>query len=140
MGTKSLPSRIADQITEQDGHWLFSGRWQQKLGRRSCKAPRLVYVLMTGESPEGLCVRRTCGEKRCVAPDHMTVLTRSACSASVPSYWKAQTTCRYGHDLSTAYITPERNQGGSKRQCRECGDQRRAAMRERQSADAGATA
>lgn len=140
MGTKSLPSRIADQITEQDGHWLFSGPLQQKLGRRSCKAHRLVYILLTGESPEGLCVRRTCDEKRCVLPEHMTVLTRSACSATVPSYWKAQTTCRHGHDLADAHISPQSHGAGPKRQCRVCWNIRRTAQLERQRAAAGATA
>lgn len=90
---------------------------------RSTSAHRLVYTLLVGPIPAGLELDHTCGNRRCVRPDHLEPVThaenvrRGRLGAVTAARQRAKTHCPYGHRYS-----PENTRVGSNgsRNCRTC--------------------
>lgn len=76
-----------------EGCWLWQGAFDSKgygrliIGRREVRAHRFAYELAHGPIPAGLHVRWSCGNPRCVRPDHLFLakapVTRATGEASV---------------------------------------------------------
>ncbi len=62
---------------EQHGDcWLWMGPTTAlHVGRRGVKAPHMAWELTFGKVPRGWAVIRTCGQSRCVRPDHHWLAT-----------------------------------------------------------------
>lgn len=86
--------------------------------RRQLQAHRVAYELFHGEIAEHMQIDHTCGNRRCVNPDHLEAVTQqeNILRSNAPAAINARKThCKRGHDLADAYIT---SAGG--RQCRTC--------------------
>ena len=82
-GTKQL-LHFMDNIQQAHGCLLWMGKTDKTgFGRvpagvqgKCIQANRYAYELYFGEIPEGMCVVQSCGNKRCVGKDHLTLLSR----------------------------------------------------------------
>lgn len=55
---------------------ILNGRAILRIGRSTASAPKLVYELFVGPVPESWVVRQTCGNLRCVNPQHLICVSR----------------------------------------------------------------
>lgn len=134
--------RALDKVEKHSdtGCWI----WQARVSSTGCpllwvhekdgdlSATRIIYEHEKGAIPEGMRLWHTCGNRRCVNPDHMEPLrpfesmTRSAKSPSVQNRMK--THCPQGHAYSGDNLKLDK--AGRNRLCRACRNERsRIAMR-----------
>jgi hypothetical protein len=59
-------------------------------------AHRLSYVAHVGPIPDDAVIRQTCGNKRCIRPEHLTAASLS----DVRRERGRQSFCRNGHEMS----------------------------------------
>lgn len=125
--------RFWEKVYQGPECWLWTaslrdGYGQFRVGDHVLRAPRLAYEMLVGPIPEGLVVHQNCGERRCVNPDHLEVLTQGDAllrsDKTLNSQHSAKTECQNGHPLSgpNLYVIPSTGY----RQCRQCHKDRRA--------------
>lgn len=130
MSNGTLQPRIASQIARDPvfGCWLWTGPRDRDgygiaYGRGGPRqAHRTVYVELIGTVGEGLKLDHECRRRHCVRPDHLEPVTEQINQRR--RAWAARArraTCRNGHSLADAIVTPE---GG--RLCRTCQGPERA--------------
>ena len=109
--------------------WLWTRECNQYgygtfwLDGRTIHAQRAAYILFVGEVPPRKHIHHTCKNKRCVRPDHLSLLS-AAEHAALEKNWevaaanrRARTHCKHGHEF-----TPENTRltrAGTK-QCIQC--------------------
>jgi len=106
--------RLEDVLTQKDGDcrlWLGSISSQGYATARIDGEKRYVHRLLSPGS-EGMEVHHICGNRSCVNPDHLMVVT-----AKQHSEQHRADACPHGHSYTfdNVYITP-----AGTRQCREC--------------------
>jgi hypothetical protein len=82
---EELAAKFWRRVQRGDGCWVWPGQMKQpKYGggypvfwfyRRSHSAHRLAWELTKGPIPDGLYLHQTCGDSRCVNPEHMALET-----------------------------------------------------------------
>jgi hypothetical protein len=97
------------------------GQVRQPGTRILARAHVVAYALAKGPVPKGAVLHHTCGEKRCVNPDHLEPITQRQHTREHPenvATRKArQTHCEHGHAFTPENIYWTRR---GHRQCREC--------------------
>lgn len=130
----ALPHHIASKIDANPvGCWPWTGATSDNgygnvsvvttEGRRTVLAHRVVYELLCESIPDGMVIDHLCRNRRCVRPDHLSVVTqaenvkRGAGPELQRSMRLARTECKNGHPFSgdNVMIRPD----GSRR-CRQC--------------------
>jgi hypothetical protein len=76
MSSDAIQQRAIDlfwcNVEKTDGCWLYKGYWTIALGKgETCTAAKFSWVLAEGDVPDGMFVRRSCKQKRCVRPGHL---------------------------------------------------------------------
>lgn len=128
---KGLPiERFLNQVCVRDnGCWQWLGAWRsfgyggisigvsEKGHPRNVLAHRFSYEYFVGPIKSGLEIDHQCGNRRCVNPDHLEVVTRTENRRRGADPQRAKTHCRNGHayDATNTYLTPAGN-----RSCRTC--------------------
>lgn len=77
-----MEKRFWSKVARTDGCWVWLGQltgsgrktpeFQWK--RRHLRARRVAWELTNGPMPKGHQIVLTCGERRCVRPEHLTVV------------------------------------------------------------------
>jgi hypothetical protein len=114
-----------DRVEKTEGCWLWQGAHRAGgygsviLNGRQVYAHRFAFEQAVGNIPEGYQVHHRCGNKLCVRPDHLELLTPADhARLDVPVGWNwGITHCRRGHEF-TPENTAITSQGS--RSCREC--------------------
>jgi len=125
-----LPPKVEQRIERQPGdgcwnwvgHIALSGYGLFWVAGRDIQvlAHRLVYQLLVGEIPFGLCLDHLCRNKRCVNPKHLEPVTL------VENFRRGRilkTHCKHGHPLSGDNLLTISTRPG--RHCKTCYDVRR---------------
>ena len=101
------------------GHMGYSSvKWRNK----TWFGHRLVYTLIYGEIPEGMCVMHTCDNPKCLNPEHLKLGTNQDNIDDEISkgrdYNQRKAHCLRGHPFSGTNLVLRRE--GKKRSCRKC--------------------
>jgi hypothetical protein len=108
---------------DPDGYGRFRSEGEAR------RAHRISYALAYGPIPEGLVLDHLCRNRRCVAPDHLEVVTRGENvlrGETVAAAHLAKTHCRHGHAFTGDNVYLYR---GKHRRCRTCARNRGRAQR-----------
>ena len=92
-----------------------------RMGSRNCLAHRVLYELVVGIIPEGLCLDHLCRKRACIRPDHLEPVTHALNilrGEGAPAKHARKTHCLRGHPLSGDNLLPRPKNKG--RQCRAC--------------------
>lgn len=106
-------------VTPGEGEYVT-----QKVGGRVVRSHRHVYEERNGPIPPGLIVHHTCGEKRCLNPDHLELMTRlkhNRLHLRVDE-------CRHGHPWVEENLYVDKN---GREQCATCSRERQARYQQR---------
>lgn len=74
---QNVAPRFWSKVEKTAGCWFWGGARLKagygvfQIGRKACKAHRVVYELTYGPIPPGLCVCHSCDNPSCVRPDHL---------------------------------------------------------------------
>ena len=138
-----------DYIVAPDGCWIWQhyctkdGHGAVGSCSRRLYAHRFVYELHKGQIPVGVECHHRCGNKACVNPNHLELLTKlehcarhredHGLTMRVYHALRHQTHCRAGHafDAVNTYITPL-----GRRNCRRCRSEANARRWKRMEAQA----
>lgn len=94
-----------------------NGRYGQvRVGQARFYVHRLVYEWEVGPIPKGWTIDHLCFNKLCVNWRHMEAVTRAENSRRGAARVPRATHCKYGHDLSDAYVYKK----SGRRRCRGC--------------------
>ena len=103
--------RFLSRIEVTDGCWIFRGGSGLSgnnyttimIGGRYVYAHRFAYEMFVGPIPDGMQIDHSCMTKRCVRPDHLSVVTGSE---NVRRYYREQRMlCRNKlHDVSESVL------------------------------------
>ncbi len=121
---KTLLESMEDKVLLGDDCWEWTGGKTLGYGRmrlqdQNYRAHRVMYELLVGPIPEGMCLDHLCKNRGCVRPDHLEPVTlaentlrgegRGAKNARM-------THCGRGHEF-----TPDNTHThGTRRRCRTC--------------------
>lgn len=150
-GTLADPKRPDDRarfmsyVTQGTGCWLWTGRlgtggyayFAMKCadGRwRPRRAHRVAYELFVGPIPDGLALDHMCEVRHCVNPDHLRPSTwrdNTLRNTSPVAANARRTECLRGHPLAGDNVQIIRANGSTKRRCKACAREARAARRAR---------
>lgn len=135
--------RFAAKMEAGDSCWEWtagvssSGYGAFRLGGVMDVAHRVAYATMVAAIPEGMQVHHQCGNKVCVRPSHLELVTlveNVMKPDGSPGMLARKTHCVNGHEFSNenTYIIPS----NGRRQCIACSRQRKreSRMREREEA------
>lgn len=116
--------------TLQNGTCMFYGGSFTKM-----RAQRFVYCAIFGSLPSDLMVVPTCGQRRCVNPNHMALSTagRNTMHGNTPPAVNARKkVCKNGHELTPENVYVRKD--GKGRQCKACNREnvRRHKLRKKQ--------
>ena len=111
---KELQAKI---VIDDSGCWLWQGYLNQGYGtaylnRKRTKAHRLIYELLVGKIPDGMCTDHLCRVRACVNPAHIEIVTNKVNILRGIGYTAQQarqTVCKKGHPLSAEnlYVGPK---------------------------------
>jgi hypothetical protein len=132
--------RIFDNVEKSEsGCWEWTrsldshGYAQSRIGSRldgSDKCVllhRWVYERLVGPIPEGLVIDHLCENRKCLNPLHFSTVTALQNTARQDySTRRRRSHCKYGHDMTTAWI-----QSNGTRRCRPCGLRHQRERRQR---------
>lgn len=98
-----------------------------RINGRSLLLHRVIYEMTYGKIPDGLQVHHKCGNKRCINPKHMQLLTLSDHRRLHRRIEPLKTHCKWGHELSGDNVRLYWKYDGSKiRTCVKCQNIRNA--------------
>lgn len=138
-----LQARIIVSVDEYSGTpcWIWVGgdvdkrpgkggyARYKRLGKRRV-VHRLMYELLVGEIPEGMCLDHLCRNRSCCNPSHLEAVTakenikRGDTGKELARKQRAKTHCPHGHEYTpdnTYYVMPHKG-----RACITCRQLRRA--------------
>lgn len=122
--------RLFDNLKIGDGCWEWTGRhdlggygvvWNKGKSR---KVHRVVYRLVRGKVPEGLCLDHLCRVRHCANPDHLEPVTNqeNIRRGRAGVHMSERTHCKSGHEFTEENTYWHEHKNGHKhRMCRECG-------------------
>lgn len=87
-----------------------------RINGQRIQAHRWAYELVNGSVPEGLVVDHMCGNRTCVAPDHLRAITQQENIIAGKHNIDNRTHCNKGH-LFEGNVMVRKN---GKRECAEC--------------------
>lgn len=125
--------RFIDAIDRTDGCWFWAGTLNELgyglfyLEGHHHLARRVAFELWCGSLDEGLRVHASCGERRCVNPEHLELLSHEEICRRDPSRSDPRNTsrrsrirgrCSHGHAMTpeNTYVVPSTGQA----RCRQC--------------------
>jgi hypothetical protein len=133
--TEQRQSDFWAQVDRRGRCWIWTGRTDDygyghiKVAGRTLKTHRVAWTLERGEIPADLVLdhhhHSTCGNPRCVNPDHLEPVTNreNIRRGKSPTAVNAMKThCKRGHPLSGDNVTIQHG----RRNCRLCQKERRA--------------
>lgn len=135
MIAKPIGERLATKYVIDGECWRFTGSTgthgygQMSLtlpdGRQTVRlAHRLAYESWVGPIPEGMQIDHLCRRKTCIRPEHLEAVPQriNILRSDAPSAIAHRTNrCHRGHDLTSAYVSPQGH-----RYCRACRREREA--------------
>ena len=110
--------------TESCWNWIGCidnlGYGKFSFNRKTIRAHRFIFILLNIEIPKILCVDHLCGNRKCVNPEHLELVspkTNSLRSFSPPAMNSRKTFCNFGHEYneSNTYLRPDGRRG-----CHQC--------------------
>jgi hypothetical protein len=74
---RDLAERFWEKVDKSGDCWIWTASVMKtgygciRIDKRTTRAHRVAYELTNGPIPEGLLLRHTCDNRRCVNPDHL---------------------------------------------------------------------
>jgi hypothetical protein len=123
---EALPARVAEKvrIDPLSGCWTWiastttNGYGQIKDGpNRTVRSHRLVYEALVGSIPTGLFCDHLCGNRRCVNPAHIELVTNAE---NIRRGSERRTHCKHGHALTGGNVRITKTKKALERICNAC--------------------
>lgn len=130
-------NNLWSKIDRTDSCWNWKACTQKGYGLisvdgKSKRAHRVVYELLVGKIPDGMCLDHLCRNRSCVNPSHLEVVSfieNVMRGESAHARNARKTHCKFGHEFSeeNTYIHPIRGN----RHCRICQNRIKLEYRQR---------
>lgn len=94
-----------EYYVDENGCHICTSHKHKKVNGKDMKMPRYIYMTKVGEIPEGKYVVPKCGNKKCINPDHLVLMTPEEMSSQAAKRYHAQVhSIRYEVDENGCHI------------------------------------